>query len=30
MSVLAAYHWPGNVQGLEAVVEQAMIFQEGE
>lgn len=29
MRVLAAYHWPGNVRELEAVVEQAMIFQEG-
>ena len=27
---LSAYHWPGNVRELENVVEQALVFAEGE
>jgi two-component system response regulator HydG len=25
-----AYHWPGNVRELENVIEQALVFTEGE
>ncbi len=27
---LMAYHWPGNVRELENVIEQALVFAEGE
>jgi len=27
---LSAYHWPGNVRELENVVEQALVFSEGD
>ncbi len=30
MSALKAYRWPGNVRELENVIEQALVFAEGE
>ncbi len=27
---LSAYHWPGNIRELENVIEQALVFAEGE
>ena len=27
---LSAYHWPGNVRELENVIEQALVFSEGD